>query len=112
MNTPVISGMENEMAEYYLDRERFKELKHHCLQYPKWKKIIADEPLENRIDMERAMLLIEKTALDTSPKYAEWILKGATYDLSYSVLKPPCDNYTFDYYMHKFYWLLSKRKGY
>lgn len=112
MNTPVISGMENKMAEYYLDRDRFKELKHYCLQYPKWRKIIADEPLESRIDMEKAMLLIEKTAVDTSEKLAEWILKGATYDMSYSVLRPPCDGYTFDYYMHKFYWLLSVRKGY
>lgn len=100
------------MAEYELDRNRFKELKHHCLQYPKWKKLVADEPFEDRIDMEMAMLLIEKTARDASPKYAEWILKHATYDISYSRLNVPCDNYTFSYYMHKFFWLLDKRKGY
>ena len=100
------------MAEYELDRERFKELKHFCYQYPKWKKTLSDEPLEDRVDIERAMLLIEKTALDTSRKYAEWILKHATYGLTYSQMRVPCDNYAFSYYMHKFYWLLDKRKGY
>lgn len=99
------------MAEYYLERNRFKELKHFCLQYPKWKKEIHDAPLEDAVDIETALLLIEKTALDTSRKYGEYILKAVTRDMSYSRLRPPCDNYTFDYYLHKFYWLLSNRKG-
>lgn len=100
------------MAEYELDRERFKELKHFCYQYPKWQKLASQYPVEDQVDIERAMLLIEMTAADTSPEYAEWILKCATYDVSYSVLRPPVDAYTFGYYMHKFYWLLSHRKGY
>ena len=100
------------MAEYNLDPERFKELKHHCRQYPKWRKLACDYPLEDQVDIERAMWLIEKTASDTNGDLSEYILKCATYDLSYSVLRPPVDNYTFSYYMHKFYWLLSHRKGY
>ena len=111
MNTPVISGMENKMAEYYLDRDRYKELKHFCLQYPKYKKLLSSYPLEDQVDIETALLLIEKTALDTSRVYGKWILEYVTKDMSYSRLSPPCDNYTFDYYIHKFFWLLSHRKG-
>ena len=111
MNTPVISGMANEMAEYNLERHRFKELKHFCLQYPKWKKTIFESPFEDAVDIETALHLIEKTAQDTSRKYADYILTAVTRDMSYTRLRPPCDNYTFDYYIHKFYWLLSNRKG-
>lgn len=111
MNTPVISGLEDKMAEYYLEQHRFKELKHFCLQYPMWKKDLSAKPLEDQVDIEKALLLIEKTARDTSQQYYRWILTAVTKDMSYSRIHPPCDNYTFDYYLHKFYWLLSNRKG-
>lgn len=99
------------MAEYELSRHRYKELKHFCLQYHLWEKELARSPLEEKLDIENAMQLIEKTARDTSAVYAPWILKHATDDLSYSAVRPPCDNKTFEYYIHKFYWLLSHRRG-
>lgn len=96
---------------YELDRDRFKELKHFCRQYPKWRSISATWPLEEQLDIENAMLLIETTAADASSEYGRWIFIAATGDGTYSSVKPPCDAGTFDYYMRKFYWLLSHRKG-
>lgn len=100
------------MAQYELEKNRFRELKYFCFQYPKWKRDLVERPLEDQVDIERAMWLIEKTARDTCNDLYEYVLKMACYDISYSVLRPPVDNYTFSYYMHKFYWLLSHRKGY
>ena len=96
---------------YDLDRDRYKELKHFCRQYPKWRNERSASPLEDKLDIENAMLLIEMTAAATSSVYGPWILMCVTGDRTYSQIKPPCDNEIFDYYIRKFYWLLDKRKG-
>ena len=95
---------------YEIDRDRFKELKHFCRQYPKWKRELELHPLEERLDIENALLLIERTA-SSCGLYRDWILAFVTNDVSYGRLGLSCDRTTFEYYVRKFYWLLDKRKG-
>lgn len=95
---------------YELDRDRFKELKHFCRQYPKWKKELAVRPIEDRLDIENALLLIEMTA-SSCGSYGPLILAYVTRDVSYTRLGAPGDRMAFEHYVKKFYWLLDKRKG-
>ena len=99
------------MAEYELDKHRYRELKHFCLQYHKFKRIVSTWS-EGTLEYENAIRLIEKTAADASIKYQEWILAAAVNDISYSRLKPPLNRIEFEYFLRRFYWLLSNRKGY
>lgn len=96
---------------YEIDRDRFKELKHFCRQYPKWKRELELHPLEERLDIENALLLIERTAASIGGGCGSYVMEYVTSDVSYGRLKAPCDNETFQHYVKKFYWLLDKRKG-
>lgn len=95
---------------YELDRDRYKELKHFCRQYPKWKRELWSHPLEDQLDIENALLLIETTA-SRCGSYGPFVMAYVTRDVSYGRLGAPCDRSTFEHYVRKFYWLLDKRKG-
>lgn len=95
--------------KYYIDKRRYYELKHFCLQYPEWKQTYTylDDPaiLISTIDYiprdptaKRAMAklyyserikLIEKTAIeiDPDPYLYAYIIKGVTEERSYTYLK-------------------------
>ena len=98
--------------KYHIDKHRHYELKHFCLQYPKWKKAyksvddtsISLSMIENLHTSnmpgdptaKRALLkahysekinLIEKTAMETDQYLCEYILKAVTEELSYTYLK-------------------------
>ena len=124
---------------YWISRHRYYELKHFCLQYPEWKRELSNlsgiknqaviasthfdsgtfsNPtadcaekimfLKDRIDM------IERTARNTAPDLAKYILKGATEGLSYTYLKskleiPCCKDKYYELY-RKFFWLLSNAR--
>ena len=108
---------------YELSRNRFKELKHFCLQYPELKERAAELYSEKaseghdptgRIaselaDIEKAMNLIETTAFNIGNFPGEKILKIVTEG---AVLGEVCpDTITCEYYVRKFYWMLDKAKG-
>lgn len=95
---------------YEIDRDRFKELKHFCRQYQKWKRELELHPLEERLDIENALLLIERTA-SSCGSYGPFVMAYVTRDISYGRLGLSCDRTIFEYYVRKFYWLLDKRKG-
>lgn len=122
---------------YYLQRERYLELKHFCLQYPTWKKAsIGLDGLSKRpADLEmlsktnnlsdptakcaeardyyiRRMQIVEDAAIATDEFFADYILKAVTEGYSYENLRTvhniPCYR---DYYYQmyrKFFWILSK----
>ena len=105
---------------YELPVHRYRELKHFCLQYRDMKEELSrlsgfkigdsksdvtSEVATKIADLIYATELIETTARDTSYGYGDLILKAVTEDLCLSELD--FDNTL----IHKFFFLLSERKG-
>lgn len=122
---------------YYLEKHRYYELKHFCLQYNSWKKaykILEDTCLKS-IDFENIVNegeygdptakiakkrlvylekieLIEKTAYDTDKCLAKYILQAVTEGYTYTYFKTtleiPCSKDMYYDRYRKFFWLLDK----
>lgn len=125
--------------KYWIDKNRFYELKYFCLQYPLWKKayelldgvsvcsydltrvsgsslpndITANCVEERSIYFER-MQTVERAAIDADPYLASYILKAVTEGLSYTYLKSrleiPCSRDTYYDRYRRFYWLLDSAR--
>lgn len=125
--------------KYYVDRHRYYELKHFCLQYPLWKKAyeeideiavpvsaICHFPSSNihsdvtakygmmKDFYSRRMQLVEDAARKADPVLASYILAGVTEGLSYDTIKSRLDipggrDMYYDRY-RKFFWLLDKAR--
>lgn len=125
--------------KYWIDKHRYYELKHFCLQYIYWKNLYTalsnpDIPLSmiehNPTDNtpgdptgKRAVMLayykeridlIEQTAIDADECLHEYILKAVTKGLPYSHLKTkldiPCGKDMYYDRYRKFFWLLSQKR--
>lgn len=126
--------------KYYVEKHRFYELKHFCLQYPEWKKAYAEisrgamyttslvkVSSDNRpprdIVAEQAMKrfeyldkieMIEQAAIQSDCELHDYILKGVTEELSYTYLNArlgmPCSKDTYYDRYHKFFWILDKMR--
>lgn len=122
--------------EYWIERHRYYELKHFCLQYPIWKKLYAEsDGLSSRRDISvsvqansysnptekvamkklyysERMDMIEKVAAETNEVLSGYILKGVTEGISYDNLKArlkiPCCKDTYYELYRKFFWLLDR----
>ena len=130
----------SEKNKYYIDKHRYYELKHFCLQYSEWKKIYAScceavifgsrferMPASNMpsdITAKYAMMkvhygdrikLIEKCAKEADDFLYPYILKAVTEELSYTHLKArhdiPCGRDMYYDRYRKFFWLLSEMRG-
>lgn len=126
--------------KYWIDKHRYYELKHFCLQYPEWKRAYAEfndpsiplsmiermptDNLPGDPTAKRAMMkayysdkiaLIEQTALETDLYLREYILKAVTEGLSYAHLKTklniPCGRDMYYDRYRRFFWILSKSRG-
>lgn len=111
---------------YTLDRHRYLELKHFCLQYSKVKERYQsicgecpgrgeEDPTSKiailKTEYMRVIQLIEMTAMDTDPDLWNFILRSVTEDVSFTSLNPPCNKGDFDDKREKFFYILSERKG-
>ena len=124
---------------YWINRHRYYELKHFCLQYPIWKKARAaidgmiDHKLEIALHSQTGNVsdptataadarlfyttrieMLEKAAMDTDPVIGVYILKGVTEGISYDILNarsqvPCCKDTYYDLY-RRFFWLLSRER--
>lgn len=124
---------------YYIERERYYELKHFCRQYQIWKKAyLALDGLSKRpADLElfnkpnqtsdpttrcaeareyyaNKIEMVEKCANQADPTLYSYIMAYATKGEAYSVLKMrdhiPCCKEVFYDTVHKFFWLLNKAR--
>lgn len=121
--------------KYYIDKHRYYELKHFCLQYPMWKKaynslaVSYSSPSEIKIGRDsdisdptgrdgflrayykEKIELIEKTAAETDLYLKDYILKAVTEGLSYPYLQTklqiPCSRDMYYDRYRKFFWLLN-----
>ena len=124
--------------KYWIERHRYYELKHFCLQYPVWKKLkdaidlyqnaapkevfapVSDisDPTERcaeaRLYYLNRMLLVEVTAKRADPEISKYLLQGITEGLSYDILKArldiPCSKDTYYNAYRRFFWLLDKER--
>lgn len=124
---------------YWIEKHRYYELKHFCMQYPIWKKLIvmidgysshSIEAVKNTVQQyhgdytaDRALIrafyserigMIERAAERTDSVIGRYILKGVTEGVSYEVLKtrleiPCCKDVYYELY-RKFFWLLSQER--
>lgn len=126
--------------KYWIDKHRYYELKHYCLQYLSWKKTYAaiDElsmsssvldrlPSSNipgdltaKYAMRKAhysekINMIERAAMDADEDLYIYILKAVTEGLSYTYLKSrleiPCSRDMYYDRYRRFFWLLSEARG-
>ena len=129
----------SEKNKYWIDRHRYYELKHFCLQYLSWKKTYAaiDElsrtssvfdrmPSSNipsdltaKYAMKKAYYsekigLIEKAAMEADRDLYIYILKAVTEGLSFTYLKSkleiPCSRDMYYDRYRRFFWLLSESR--
>lgn len=125
--------------KYHIDKHRYYELKHFCLQYPEWKKVYSDFcdvnlplsmietiPTDNvpgdyteKRDLIKTFYadrirLIEKTAVEADKCLCNYIIKGVTEGKSYTYLKTvlgiPCGKDMYYDRYRKFFWLLNESR--
>lgn len=123
--------------KYYIDKHRHYELKHFCLQYPKWKKAYSEcldgtRPLVlvdgikqstgaynptsaraiTRAHYHKRMELLEQVAKDADKYLWPYILRAVTEGLSYTYLRSrldiPCGKDMYYDRYRRFFWLLSE----
>lgn len=129
----------SEKNQYWIDKHRYYELKHFCLQYPRWKRlynslicypggwikpippsktnVISDPVFKNideRLFYHNRMDMVERVAKETNEALACYILKAITEGISYDHLKArtdiPCCKDTYYNLYRRFFWLLSKER--
>lgn len=125
--------------KYWIEKNRYYELKYFCLQYPLWKneyemldgyygRLIGAEvysrlsgvsdPTSKTAQIRSVyfenMKIVEKAALDADPYLSNYILKGVTEGHSYPYLKArleiPCSRDTYYDRYRRFFWLLDQAK--
>lgn len=126
--------------KYWIERHRYYELKHFCLQYPIWKKAYAaldslsqrpgdlaaisktnvtGDPVGKCVEARsfyfERMGMVEQTAIATDADLASYILKGVTEGVSYdhliARLEIPCCRDTYYELYRRFFWLLNKARN-
>ena len=124
---------------YWIEKHRYYELKHFCLQYPTWRRkynslinypsgwpqpvppsktnVFVDpvtKHLEERLYYSDRMEMLERVAKKTDEKLASYILKAITEGISYDHLKArtdiPCCKDTYYELYRRFFWLLSNER--
>lgn len=130
----------SENNKYWIEKHRYYELKHFCLQYPIWKKAylaldgFSKRPLdlailsktnvhsdptakcaEARSFYFERMGVVEQTAIATDSELSSYILKAVTEGVSYDHLKArleiPCSRDTYYELYRRFFWLLNKTRN-
>lgn len=122
---------------YWIDKNRYYELKYFCLQYPLWKQeyyeldgyygrsigaevysrlnALSDPTskiAETRSKYYNHMRVVEQSALDADPYLASYIMKAVTEGHSYDYLKSrleiPCGRDMYYDRYRRFFWILDQ----
>lgn len=130
----------SENNRYWIEKHRYYELKHFCLQYPIWKKAylsldglskrpadlmifsrtqnVSDPTARCAIAREfyqSRMEMVEQSAIGADPDLANYILKGVTEGVPFDILKArleiPCSKDTYYDRYRRFFWLLNQERG-
>lgn len=129
----------SDQNKYWIEKHRYYELKHFCLQYPIWKKAhdaldgLSRRPsdlsifsrtgqaidptakcAESRLFYAQRMELVEQAAIGADPELYPYIVHAVINGLSYDTLKmqtsiPCCKDVYYERY-RRFFWLLDKER--
>jgi hypothetical protein len=124
---------------YWIERHRYYELKHFCMQYPFWKYLhdslaskistpslnkpigeatTLSDPVTFSLDelsrLSDKIKMLERIAKETDPVLGKFVLRGVTEGISYDILRmktcvPCCKDVYYDLY-RRFFWLLDKER--
>lgn len=138
MATPIRPELSTK-NKYWIDRHRYYELKHFCLQYSSWKKtyaaltdlgvtttlmdrfpssnvpadLTATYAIRKAYYAER-IKTVESAAMEADKDLYIYILKAVTEGMSYTYLKSkldiPCSRDTYYDRYRRFFWLLNKMR--
>ena len=124
--------------QYWVEKHRFLELKHFCLQYPIWEKAykalsgLSKRPLdlmifssevsdptarcaETMLKYSKWLGMVENAAEKTDPVIGDYILQGVTEGVSYEVMRTrkdiPCCREKYYMLYRKFFWLSNKERN-
>ena len=125
-------------SKYYIDKNRYYELKYYCLQYPIWKKKQAQidglvrkqsfifqnsdsqfsDPIFSRVRSRTYytdnIKLVEDSAKLSDPVLSSYVLMGVTNGLSYNTLRTkysiPCGRDMYYERYRRFFWILDMLK--
>lgn len=136
----VIRAKISEKNKYYIDKHRYYELKHFCLQYAEWKRAYASccealvftskfesfqsdsmpSDLTAKYAIKRAQYaerikMVEDAAREADEFLYPYILKAVTEGLSYTYLKArldiPCGKDMYYDRYRRFFWLLNEMRA-
>lgn len=124
-------------SKWFIERERYYELKHFCMQYPQWKKnylylstslrscgcaeVVQNEPGNPTetaalllLDYSSKIDMVESAAVRSDEQLAPYILMAVTHGVSYAYLSvklqmPASKDMFYDRY-RKFFYILSKAR--
>ncbi len=125
--------------KYWIERHRYYELKHFCLQYYIWKKSYSEltaeikaieidgmpkssspsKPVEaiveKRLYFSNRIEMVETVAKNTDEFLGKYILEAVTNGLSYEQLRArcniPCGKEVYYDLYRRFFWLLDKERA-
>ena len=124
----------SEKNPYWLERHRFYELRHFCLQYPYWKKLYSMydgyskrvssvvpaakkqiSPTETAalqaLFYKERMEMVERCCFEAADDLHDYLLKGVTEGIGYNDLQPPCCKDVYYDIFRKFFFILSKTRN-
>lgn len=126
--------------KYWIDRHRYYELKHYCLQYKQWKKTYSslhdlglskvtftglptsNEPSDltadyaiRKVEIGNKIKMVESAAIEADRELWYYIIKAVTEGLAYTQLKTmfdiPCSRDTYYDRYRRFFWLLDQYRN-
>lgn len=125
--------------KYWIDKNRYYELKYFCLQYPLWRRAyelldgmqlcsydlvyvsnsdlsdVTGKCVEERSIYFERMKTVEQAAIEADPYLASYILKAVTEGHSYNYLQTqlniPCGRDMYYDRYRRFFWILSNSRN-
>lgn len=125
--------------KYWIDKNRYYELKYFCLQYPLWRRAyelldgmqicsydlvyvsnsdlsdVTGKCVEERSLYFERMKTVEQAAIEADPYLASYILKAVTEGYSYNYLQTklniPCGRDMYYDRYRRFFWILSNSRN-
>ena len=132
----VIRPKISEKNKYWIEKHRYYELKHFCLQYPLWKKELAaisfiagsnhqktsdkhrhdvdpvSEIASKREVLIRKVSIVDEAMNEADAKLGTYILFGILNGVSYDVIRAkfdiPCGKEKYYDLYRRFFWILDK----
>lgn len=119
--------------KYRLEKHRYLELRHFCLQYPLWKRqylsidgyfpvvngevkctmtdSLTEKAAETRVYLKNRMEMVENACKKASPEFYGYLLEAVTKDRSYVYLRQtmgiPCCKDIYYVLYRRFFWILD-----